>query len=106
HSLKESEEQVQSILRNAPDAVIVIDREGKIVRWNPKAETIFGWRADEVFGRHLHETIIPEQFRKAHVAGLANYFKTGEGPVLNKTIEMPALHKSGKELYVNLSISP
>ena len=54
-ALKESEEQIQTIFKNAPDAVVVIDEEGRIVRWNPRAETIFGWSAAEVNGKHLHE---------------------------------------------------
>jgi PAS domain S-box-containing protein len=104
--LRESEAQVQSILRNAPDAVIVIDKEGKITFWNSKAESIFGWNAGEVLGKYLHQTIIPERYRKEHVAGLDKYLKTGEGPVLNKTIEMPALQRNGNEFFVHLSISP
>ncbi|OQP44914.1 hypothetical protein A4R26_32480 [Niastella populi] len=104
--LKEREEQVQTIFRNAPDAVIVIDEDGKIVNWNPKAESIFGWTSDEIIGSFLHETIIPERFRAAHETGLKHFLKTGEGPVLNKPVELPAHRKDNTEFTAGISISP
>lgn len=104
--LKEKEEQVQTIFRNAPDAVIVIDEDGKIENWNPKAESIFGWTSDEIMGSFLHETIIPERFRAAHENGLKHFLKTGEGPVLNKPVELPACRKDSTEFTAGISISP
>lgn len=104
--LKEKEEQVQTIFKYAPDAVIVIDEEGKITSWNPRAEAIFGWHADEVMGNYLHETIIPKRFRQAHQKGIKKFLKTGEGPVLNKAIELPALKKDNSEFDAGISISP
>ena len=104
--LKEKEEQVQTIFRYAPDAVIVIDEEGKITSWNPRAEAIFGWSVREVIGKELHETIIPQKFRKAHQKGLKHFLKTGEGPVLNKPLELSALKKDNTEFDAGISISP
>lgn len=104
--LKESEEQIETIFTNAPDAVIVIDDEGKIVRWNPRAEAIFGWTADEVIDKHLHEIIIPERFREAHQKGMKHFLKTKEGPILNKPLELPAIRKDYSEFDAGISISP
>ena len=104
-SLKESEEQIRTLFRNAPDAVIVINQEGKIVQWNPKTESTFGWTKEEVMGKHLYQTIIPERYREAHIKGMERFLKTGEGPVLNKTIEISALRKDNIEIDVALSIS-
>ena len=42
---RQSEEQIQTIFRAAPDAVIVINEEGTIIKWNPKAETFLGGKA-------------------------------------------------------------
>ena len=103
---RESEEQIQTIFNAAPDAVIVIDQDGLIGRWNHKAETLFGWNADEVIGKLLSETIIPLRYREAHKAGLQHFLKTGEGPVLGKSIEMHAINKKNIEFDVSLSISP
>jgi PAS domain S-box-containing protein len=49
--LIESEGQLQTIFNEAPDALIVIDDQQNIIRWNPKAEEVFGWTLDEVLGK-------------------------------------------------------
>ncbi|HET6243452.1 MAG: PAS domain S-box protein [Bacteroidetes bacterium] len=103
---KENEEKIQIIFQNAPDAVIVINEQGKIIKWNPKAEILFGWTEKEVMNKTLSETIIPERYREAHNRGLKHFFKTGEGPVLHKTIEIEAINRQNKEFDVALSISP
>jgi len=103
--IEESEKRLKTFFRSGPDAVIVINEHQLILEWNPKAEIIFGYTAKEVIGKPLSETIIPHQYREAHKKGMSHFLKTGEGPVLNKTIEITALHKKGHEFYVNLSIS-
>ena len=103
--LEANEKRLITLFQSGPDAIIVINELQEILDWNPKAEIIFGYAANEVIGRLLSETIIPPQYRKAHINGMAHFLKTGEGPVLNKTIEITALHKKGHEFYINLSIS-
>lgn len=90
---------------NAPDAVIIIDKHQQIKEWNLKAETLFGHTKDEVLNRSLNEIMIPYRYRDAHNRGMAHFLKTGEGPVLNKTIEVIAIHKTGYEFSIHLSIS-
>lgn len=102
---KESEDKVQSIFENAPDAVVVADKNGIITQWNSKAEKLFGWKAEEIIGKTLHDTIIPPQYREAHLKGLKKYLLTGEGPILNRTIELTALNKNNVEFDASLSIS-
>jgi PAS domain S-box-containing protein len=103
---RESEEQLQTIFNAAPDAIIVMDEEGAIVKWNPKAEVLFGWKAEEVTGKLLSETIIPHRYREAHQKGLKHFLKTKEGPVLGATIEIQAINKNNTAFDVALSISP
>lgn len=103
--LRQSEFDLQQLLNYAPDAIIVIDQFGNIQFWNPKAEILFGWNAAEVVGQSLTYTIIPPQHREAHDNGMKRYLTTGVVSVLNKTIEITALNKSGKEFYVSLTIS-
>ena len=103
---KESEEQIQSIFKFAPDAVITMDGNGRIANWNPKAETLFGWSAEEVIGKPLSDIIIPRRYRDAHKHGLLHFIHSGEGPLLNKQVEVQALHKNGNEVDIALSISP
>ena len=105
NQMMEREENLQLIINNAPDAVIVINEDSFITLWNPKAEQIFGWSAEEVMGQSLSGFIVPERFREAHHKGLRRYIATGEAHVLNKTIELSAINKSGKEFYISLTIS-
>jgi PAS domain S-box-containing protein len=105
-ALRESEERTRLTLDAALDAVVMMDSEGVITGWNPQAEAVFGWPRDEALGRPLADTIIPSQYREAHRRGLERFLATGEGPVLNRRIEMAALHRDGHELPVELTILP
>lgn len=103
--LKDREKRLNTLFQSGPDAIIVINSEQKILQWNPKAETICGFSANEVIGKRLSDTIIPPQYRDAHIKGMLHFLETGEGPVLNKTLELTAVNKKGYEFYINLSIS-
>lgn len=104
--LRASEGLIRSIVRSAYDAFILIDEQGHITDWNPQAELTFGWKIEEVLGRKLSEVIIPPQFRDAHERGLEHFKKTGKGPVLNKRLELSALHREGHEFPVEFTITP
>ena len=80
--------------------------DGLITEWNRQAEITFGWPRAEAVGRVLSETIIPPQFREAHTRGLARFLATGEGPVLNRVLEVPALRRDGREFPAEISIAP
>lgn len=96
---------LQSVLDTALDAVIVMDRDGLVVGWNARATNTFGWTAEEAVGRRLSELIIPENLRSAHEKGLAHYLATGEGPVLDRHIEVEGVHRDGNPVPVELSIT-
>jgi PAS domain S-box-containing protein len=74
--------------------------------WNPQAEKTFGWTENEIIGHRLSETIIPEEYRTLHEAGLKRYLTTREHKVINKLIEITALHRNGKEFPIELTIIP
>ncbi len=103
--LAEREANLSHIIESAPDAVIVINSENTIQLWNPKAEEIFGWKEEEVKGSLLSDTIIPASFRERHNTGMKRYLATGKSNIINKTIELSALHKNGNEFYVSLTVS-
>ena len=100
------EQQARSIVDSALDAVVAMDADGIITGWNKQAEQIFGWTRSEAVGRRMSETIIPLKFRALHERGLQHFFRTGEGPVLNKRIEITALRRDGAEFPVELTITP
>src|SRR5919198_2584176 len=100
-----TEIRLQSIIETAGEAFISIDAEGRIVEWNPQAEATFGWSRAEALGRQLVETVIPPQHRDAHLRGLERFLETGEGPVLNRRIELSAMHRDGHEFPIELAVS-
>ncbi|MGQ0739963.1 MAG: PAS domain S-box protein [Bacteroidota bacterium] len=101
-----SEETRRLIMNSALDAIVCIDRQGIINVWTPQAEKIFGWTEQEALGKPLTETIIPERYRDKHIQGIRHYHATGEGPALNRIIEISAVKKNGEEFPVELSITP
>ena len=100
------ESPLDLLLHTALDAVIVMSADGKIAEWNDYAGTMFGWRRDEALGRNMAELIIPERLRAAHAEGLRHFLDTGEEGYLRQRIELPALHRSGREFPVQVRISP
>jgi len=104
-SLSDSSRWNRLIIDSAHNAFVAMGSDGTISDWNPAAESIFGWKREEVLGKVLAETIIPVNLRAAHYRGLERYLKTGVGPVLNKVLELRALHRDGHEFPVELTIA-
>ncbi len=100
----DEQERIRQIVASALDAVVAMDAGGRIVGWNPRAEEVFGWSADEVMGRRMDEVILPARHRRAHRAGLARYLRTGQARILGRRIEVEALHRSGNEIPVELAV--
>lgn len=103
---EQAEETLRLILENSLDAVVAMDRDGLVTAWNAPAERMFGWPAVEALGRPLADLIIPERLRAAHQKGLRRYFETGQGPILGRRVEMPALYRDGREFPVELTVTP
>ncbi|HEV7605884.1 MAG TPA: PAS domain S-box protein [Steroidobacteraceae bacterium] len=105
-ALRLSEERHQLIVETALDGVIAINVHGLVTGWNSQAEKMFGWNRTEVMGRELAEILIPERLRDQHRAGMRRYAESGIARVLNKRVEMSALHRDGHEFSVELAITP
>jgi PAS domain S-box-containing protein len=103
---QERESQLRAILDASLDALIGMDETGLVIDWNPSATALFGWSRDEAMGRPLADMVIPERSREAHRMGLARFHRTGEGPFLNRRIEVEARRRDGKELVVELKVTP
>jgi PAS domain S-box-containing protein len=103
--LKDSEARKAGIMESSLDAIITMDHAGKVSEWNASAERILGYRREEALGRDMAALIIPERYREAHHRGIAHYLATGEGPVLDQLLELPALRADGTEFMAELSIT-
>jgi len=104
--LRASEKRARTIVNMSSDAFVAMNGQGDIVEWNQEAEKTFGFSREEVLGKSLAETIVPPQHRQSHETGLKRFLLTGEGPVLNRRIELTALNRSKAEFPVELTISP
>ncbi len=104
-ALRESEARKSAIMASALDAVLTIDHEGLIMDFNPAAERIFGLRREEAVGREMAALIIPPALRELHRRGLAHCVATGEGPILDRRIEISAVRANGEEFPVELTVT-
>ena len=104
-ALEASERKTRLILETAHDAFVSIDERGLVTAWNPQAEATFGWSGGDALGVELAELIIPEAYRDRLWHGIQHFLATGEGPVLGRQIEVPAIHKDGHEFPVEMTIS-
>jgi PAS domain S-box-containing protein len=98
---------IGSLFERIQDAVIVaVAKTQRIVLWNPAATNIFGYSASEALGLRV-EDLVPESLKDQHRRGIAHYAETGHGPYIDshRPLELPAISKGGKEVYVELSFS-
>ena len=105
HLASDSQAKLQTIVDTALDAVVRMDRQGRIVGWNRQAEKIFGWSRGEALGQPLDTTIIPPRFRYDHRRGMQRYMAGGSGAVLDTRIEVEALRRNGEVFPIELAIT-
>ena len=94
----------EALLHSASDAVIATDREGRITFWNPGAERIFGFTAEEATGQSL-DLIIPENLRARHWAGFRHTMATGTSRYgRGDLLSVPGLTRDGRRISVEFTI--
>ncbi len=104
-AFQKSEANIRAIFDSSLDAIVGIDSDGSVIQWNPRATVIFGFSADEAIGQKMTDLIIPKRFHESHANGMKRFLATEKGSILNQSIELVALRKSGEEFPVQLSIS-
>jgi PAS domain S-box-containing protein len=101
---RENEERIQTILASAPDPFVAADFNGRITDWNPRAETMLGWRREEVLGRPFTQVLIPERYRSSVEQALRYFQLTSEMPFSGRTLERMVVDRAGREIEVELRI--
>ncbi|MFW5881767.1 MAG: ATP-binding protein, partial [Roseicyclus sp.] len=98
--------RLASIIATSLDAVLVADRQGRIVEFNGAAEEIFGYTRAEAVGAAMEDLIVPDHLKAAHRAGMARYIETGARRVIGKgRVQLEARRKNGDVFPAELSIS-
>jgi PAS domain S-box-containing protein len=104
--ITESEQRIKTIFNNAPDSIIVVDSDGKVIIWNPTSEKIFGWTNQEIEGKCVQEFIIPNEFKAVYERGIESAIKNTKYFSFNKSFEIKVINKKGNFFFVSVSISP
>ena len=100
-----SERKLRGMSESSLDAMIMIDGKANIISWNPAAEKIFGYSAEEVMSRNLHDLVLPPEDRELAYKGIDEFVQTGKGKILGVVIEHKALRKDGSTFPAEIAIS-
>src|SRR5437660_117736 len=100
--LRESDALYRTITETASDAIIVIDEDSKILFVNRATERIFGYLKSELVGQLL-TMLMPDYLWQVHQQAIKKYVGTGKRHLSWEGVELPGLHKSGKEIWLQIS---
>jgi adenylate cyclase len=99
-----TDSRFRSVMDAANDVIITATNAGMILTWNKAASDVFGYNSHEAIGNSL-TIIIPDKYKEAHERGMRRINTGGEQHVIGKTVELTGLHKSGRLIPIELSLS-
>lgn len=104
HDLRLADARWRAVLSLARDPIITIDQQGLITLFNPAAEYIFGYAADEVLGRNV-SILMPPPYRDEHDEYMQRYRRTGEPHAIGRIRSVQARRKNGQVFPIELAVS-
>jgi PAS domain S-box-containing protein len=104
-ALYENEQRLKAVVDNVFNALITIDQNGHIISFNPSAEKIFGYSADEVINKNVN-IIVEDTHRSSHDRYIQDFITHGEKTyVIGQTREVNGVHKDGHLIQLELTVT-
>jgi len=101
--LRESAAQLRAVVDTAVDGVILINADGRILKFNPACEKLFRYQANEVIGENV-KMLMPEPYRSGHDGYIRNFLTTGEKKIIGIGREVIGRRKDGSTFPMDLSV--
>jgi PAS domain S-box-containing protein len=102
---KQAEEKFRLAVETSPNAILLVDEQGRIVMANPQTEAMFGYSAEELGGQSM-EILVPERFRGRHPAYRQEFHASPQTRAMGKGRELFARRKDGSEVEVEIALNP
>jgi PAS domain S-box-containing protein len=103
--LKKSQQLFEGVLQSAPDAMVIVDPQGRIILANRQAERVFGYNQDEMVGQPV-EMLVPEQVRERHPGHVASFFASSSVRPMGAGQPLRGRRKDGREFLAEVALSP
>ncbi|MBI2608078.1 MAG: PAS domain-containing sensor histidine kinase [Deltaproteobacteria bacterium] len=101
----QQKEKFRGLLEAAPDAFVIVDKEGKIIMINNQVEVLFGYAREELIGKPV-EILVPEHLRTKHVEHRKTYFEQPKKRTIGIGLDLYGVRKDGSRFPVDIALSP